>query len=269
METKFKEKPQAATGTEAATRTADVLLLFISGSRVLGVSEIARRLDLSKTVVFRILRSLLSRGFLVFDEKNRKYRLGPAAAALGAHALRDLDLRQVALPFLRQLQQETDETTAVSGLVRASFVYLDQVPSFQEIKMTIEVGRLFPLHTGATGKAILTFAPPDIRQQVLTGHLAVLTSETKVTYEALKGDLEHILRTGVAVSFGERQSGAGSIAAPVIGFDGYAIGSICVCGPANRFGGESVERFIPLVKDAARKISIQLGWDGTELSTRI
>ena len=248
-------------GTEAVLRTADVLLLFCE-KEVLGVSEIARRLDLSKSVVFRILRSLLVRGFVISDESSRKYRLGPAAAALGACALRDLDMRQVAQSQIRWLQQQTKETAIVSALVGTSLVYLDQAPSFQAIKMTVDVGRPSPLHAGASGKAILAFASPDVQQYVLAGPFTSVTPFTHITREALEEDLIHIKRAGFVATFGERQVGAGSVAAPLIGVDGYAIGSIAVCGPENRFDTEAVEQFIPLVVEAARKISIQLGWNG-------
>jgi IclR family transcriptional regulator, acetate operon repressor len=266
-ETDAQDKAIAETGTEAAARTADVLLLFLQGPEALGVSEIARQLDLSKAVVFRILRSLRSRGLLVLDASSHKYRLGPAAAALGAHALRDLDLRQLALPRLRQLQQETGETAVLSALVGASLVYLEQVVSGQAIKMTVEVGRLSPLHAGASGKAMLAFAPPDVRQQVLSVPLAAVTAHTQLSFEALKAELEQIRRAGVAVTFGERQVGVGSVAAPVLGVDGYALGAICVCGPADRFGPQEVERHIVLVQSAAQTICRHLGCDGT-LSAR-
>ncbi|GAC1358982.1 MAG: IclR family transcriptional regulator [Ktedonobacteraceae bacterium] len=262
-ETGRKGKVFVDEGTEAVTRTADVLLLFSTGSAALGVSEIARRLDLSKAVVHRILRSLLSRGFFVFDETKRKYRLGPAAATLGAYALRDLDLRRLSLPLLRRLQQETDETSVVSALVGTSFAFLDQVPSLQEIKMTVEVGRLFPLNAGASGKAILAFVPPDLWQRFFSEPLPAFTHQTKVLDTDLKADLEHIASAGVVVSFGERQPGAGSVAAPLFGVDGDAVGAICVCGPLDRFNSERVEYFIPLVKNAAHTLSLQLGWDGT------
>jgi len=242
-------------GTEAAARVADVLLLFASGPDALGVSEISRRLGLSKAVVHRILRSLASRGLVSHDAESRSYGLGPAAAALGARALAGLELRRVALPVLRRLQRETGETTTLSELVGTARVYLDQVPSLKEIKMTVEVGRPFPLHAGASSKAILAFAPPEVREHVLEGPLEALTPLTVTDRARLEVELGQIRESGTAVSCGERQSGAGSVAAPVIGVDGYAVGSISVCGPVDRFGEETVERMRPLVLEAARGIS--------------
>ena len=250
-------------GTEAVTRAADVLLLFTGGPASLGVSEVARRLDLSKAVVHRILRSLASRQLVVFDEASRSYRLGPAAAALGARALRDLNLRQVALPILLRLQQETGETATVSALVGLSRVYVDQIVSRQEIKMTVDLGHPHPLHAGASSKAILAFGPPELRRHILSQPLAALTPRTPGSRAALEADLARVARAGVAVSMGERQPGAASVAAPVCGVDGYALGSISVCGPIDRFDAPTIERLVPRVRDAGREISRQLGWDGT------
>lgn len=250
---------------------ADVLLLFVEGAPSLGVTEIARRLGLSKTVVHRILRSLASRDFVFFDDRTRYYTLGPAAAALGARALRHLELREVADPVLRKLQHETGETATVSCLVGTSRTYLDQVPSLKEIKMTVEIGRPFPLHAGASSKAILAFCHPALRRQVLSGPLKALTSLTKTRADELEEDLEEVARTGVAISRGERQPGAGSVATCVLGVDGYAIGSISVCGPADRFDEGSVRRITPLVREAGEEISRQMGWEDSprgELSPR-
>ena len=263
IETGPKGTARPESGTEAVTRAADVLLLFTGGPASLGVSEVARRLDLSKAVVHRILRSLASRQLVVFDEASRSYRLGPAAAALGARALRDLNLRQVALPILLRLQQETGETATVSALVGFSRVYVDQIVSRQEIKMTVDLGHPHPLHAGASSKAILAFGPPELLRHILSQPFAALTPRTPVSRAALEADLARVARAGVAVSMGERQYGAASVAAPVCGVDGYALGSISVCGPIDRFDAPTIERLVPRVRDAGHEISRQLGWDGT------
>jgi IclR family acetate operon transcriptional repressor len=247
-----------ASGTESASRVADVLLVLADGPHYVGVSEVARGLGLSKTVVHRILRSLAARRLASADDARGRYCLGPAAAALGARAMRDLDLRAAAMPVLRRLQAATDETTTISALVGTARVYLDQVVSLNEIKMTVEVGRPFPLHAGASSKAVLAAAGPELQAQVLEGALAVLTPLTIVSRDRLRRELDTISETGVAVSHGERQVGAGSVAAAVIGIDDQVIGAISLCGPLARFGGDEVERYRPLVRAAAAEISAAL-----------
>ncbi len=249
-------------GTEAAARVTDVLLAFLQGPRSLGVSALARELELSKAVVHRILQTLVQRGLLTADPGTREYHLGPAAAALGARALRESDLRKVAMPVLRELQQATGETTTVSALVPGGRVYLDQVESIREIKMTVEVGRRFPLHAGSSSTCILAFLGPEQQDAVVQGRLEATTARTITDHDLLRERLTQVRLVGVAQSDGERQAGAGSVAAPVFGVDGAVQGAVSVCGPADRVGPGARERFVPLVVEAADRISRGMGWRG-------
>jgi len=263
------EAKNSAGGTTAADRVADVLLTFAGTEGSLGVSEISRRLGLSKAVVHRILRSLVSRRLLGVDETGGGYRLGSAAATLGARAVRDINLRGCALPLLNQLREESGETATVSELVGVSRVYLDQVPSRREIRMTVELGRPFPLHAGASSRAILAFGPPDLRHQILGGSLEASTPKTIVNRTELATELASNAQEGVTVSYGERQPGAASVAAPLLAADGNAIGAISVCGPVDRFDEEIVRLLRPRVLEAAREVSRKLGWKETKGEARL
>jgi DNA-binding IclR family transcriptional regulator len=253
--------PNGGTGTEAADRVADVLVLFAHGSTSVGVSEIARELGLSKAVVHRILQSLVSRSFVTVDPDTREYRLGPAALALGARALRDVDLRRAARPVLRRLRDDTDETTTLSELVDDGRVYLDQIESRQEVKMTVELGRPHPLHAGASSRVILAYLPTERVKRVIDGGLPALTSDTITSTHALRRELDEVRRRGYATSHSERQLGAASVAAPVFNVESEVVGSLSVCGPASRFDDATTARFAPLVKTAAEEVSRALGWD--------
>ncbi|HEX5407069.1 MAG TPA: IclR family transcriptional regulator [Pseudonocardiaceae bacterium] len=251
-----------ADGTESSARVADVLLQFLGGSPSLGVSAIARELGLSKAVVHRILRSLVDRGLLEVDPETRAYGLGPAAVALGARALRDAKLRPVALPELRELQRLTGETTTVSARVPEGRVYLDQVVSEKEIRMTVELGRRYPLHAGSTGRAIMAFLPAADQEAILTGELESLTPDTIIDPDRLRSVLRTVRATGIAESGGERQLGAASLAAPIFDLDGQPVGSLSVCGPRSRITDELRARFAPLVAHSADTVSRALGWQG-------
>ena len=254
-----RERSAPPSGTTSATRVADILLLFLHQPGGIGITEAARRLGLSKAVVHRILRSLEDRAFVRFDGRTRQYVLGPAVSALGAQALRRTDLRTAALPVLRRLQHETGETTTVSALVGNHRVYLDQVVSLAEIKMTVEIGRAWPLHAGSSSRAIVAFAPQELRDQVLTGELPGLTPLTIIDRAELAASLEEVRARGVAISRGERQPGAGSIAAPVFGPEGTVVGAISVCGPVDRFTGEVTDWLIQRTIAAAAEVSESLG----------
>jgi DNA-binding IclR family transcriptional regulator len=247
-------------GTESAGRVADVLLLFTDGPTALGVSQIARQLGLSKAVVHRILQSLTARGITSYEAASRQYQLGPAAAALGARALRDSDLRSAALAVLRRLRDETGETATLTAPIAGGRVYLDQFGSTREIKMTVELGRRFPLHAGSSGKSMLAYLPAGEQELRLAGQLEQLTPDTITDPAALRAELTQIRDLGYATSAGERQPDAASVAAPVFGMSGDVAGAISVCGPRYRVTADFVAQIAPQVVAAAREISRRLGW---------
>jgi IclR family transcriptional regulator, acetate operon repressor len=246
-------------GTESTARVADVLLMFTDGPSALGVSRIARELGLSKAVVHRILQSLTGRELVVLDPATREYRLGPAAAALGARALRDSDLRSAALAPLRQLRDEFGETATLSTPVPHGRVYLDQVTGTHEITMSVELGRRFPLHAGSTGKCVIAFAEPEVLAAILEGPLEKVTPATVVDPQVLAAELTLIRERGYATSAGERQPDAASVAAPVFGLSGEVVGAISVCGPRYRMDADLVTRIAPRVVAVAEHISRRLG----------
>jgi len=247
-------------GIEGANRVADVLLLFLGDNDEMGVTQVARALDRSKAVVHRTLQSLVSRQLLAQDPISRAYRLGPAASAIGARALRDCDLRVVAEPILRELRDHTEETTTLSQRIGLDRSYIVQFPSPQEIKMLVEIGRRFPLHAGSSSKVILSNLEPAEQQLVVEGALERITPQTVIDPTDLLDELVHVREQGFAVSSGERQPGAGAIAAPVFNLSHRVIGAISVCGPQQRFDDARISALIPLVTNAAERISAGMGW---------
>lgn len=222
-------------GTEAADRVADVLLLFGRSDEPLGVSRIARDLDLSKAVVHRILRSLTSRALLQ-PVGRAGHVLGPAAAGLAIRAWSQLDVRSVAAPVLRTLRDRTRETTTLSILVGDQRVYLDQFESPQEVKMVVEIGPRFPLHSGASSRVILAHLPQPFVDKAVA---ELRQRDASYDVEAYLAGLDRIRRDGYGVSLNERNTGAASIAAPFFDAAGNVLGSVSASGPVFRYSDES------------------------------
>lgn len=243
-------------------RALDVLLLFVRSERPdLGVTEIARDLGLSKAVVHRLLMTLASRRLVDADPATRRYRLGSASLTIGAAYLDRIDLTGLVTPHLRDLSSATQETATMS--VRSDWhrVYVTQIVPEREVRMEVAIGRPFPLHAGGSSKAFLAHLPEDERERYLAqAHLAALTERTIVDTEALRADIEAIRRRGYAMSLGERQAGAASIAAPILDRDGEPVAVISVCGPAERFGPR-VEAVVPQLLAVTGAVSRALGRD--------
>jgi IclR family acetate operon transcriptional repressor len=249
-------------------RALDVLSFFgRSEQATLGVTEIAAELGLSKSVVHRTLAACRSRGFLEFDEGSRRYRLGPEILVLGLSCLDRVDVRSLGHETLADLVAQTGETATLSVRVGWTRVYIDQVTPNRDIKMVVRLGRPFPLHAGASSKALLAFLSDGEQEEYLaTGDLSAVTPHTIVDPERLRKELQAIRADGFAVSFSERDSSAGSVAAPVFGHDGSPQGVISVSGPVDRFSSE-VDQASRALLDATRELSHRLGYRGHSVRT--
>lgn len=241
-------------------RAADVLLLFARArSRTLGITEIAAELGMSKAAVHRVLASLRGRGLVELNEVTRRYLLGPAAMTLGLRYLAWLDVRQLALPELRVLSAATEETATLSLRTGDTRVYVDQVTPLREVIMSVTIGVPFPLHAGASSKAFLAFLPAEHIAAYLRQDLNPLTENTVIDAGRLNRELGQIRERGWAESSGERQPGAGSVAAPVLDHRGQPIAVLSVCGPAERFAARASDCAARLLA-VTRRLSATMGY---------
>ncbi len=245
----------------AVERTAQVLKAFsLASTPTLGVTEISQSLDISKAVVHRILNSLRVQGFIDIEPSTRRYMLGPASLAVGLAFLRNVDVRALAQPVLRELSDETQETATLSIRSGWQRIYIDQVTPAREVKMTVDLGSSFPLHAGSSSKVLLAHLPAEeVDTYVSIVGLRALTDLTITDSVHLKKELARIREVGFAVSSGERQSGAASVAAAILDHDGHPIAAMSLCGPAERFESE-VDAAASAVVDASTRISQQMGY---------
>jgi DNA-binding IclR family transcriptional regulator len=222
------------------------------------VTEIAQQLGLSKASVHRILSSLRKKGIVEIEPVTRRYLLGPVIVSLGLTYLSKLDVRRVAHPELVALSRETFETATLSIRTGEHRVYVDQVTPEREVLMSVQIGLPHPLHAGASSKAFLAFLPPAEIEFYLENTLEQVTPSTVTDRDQLRRQIAEIRRRGYALSFGERQAGAGSVAAPVLDYQNLPIAVISVCGPAERLAQE-VDLCAAALLDTTRRVSAQMG----------
>ncbi len=250
----------ADSGRRVATieRAADVLFVFSAERPTLGVTEIATELEISKAVVHRILTSLKDRGLVTANASTRKYSLGPAVLDLAARYRDHLDVRPHALEAMERLSGATNETATLSIRSGWERICVEQVTPTLEVKMTVNLGVHHPLHAGSSSKAFLAFLPAAEREHYLdSAELVPLTDATVTDPSRLREELSEIREQGYAVSLGERQSGASSVAAPILDGD-VPVAVISVCGPLDRFR-QQMDTAAELVVAEARAISALMG----------
>lgn len=256
----MSHKGATRSGVQSLDRAVAILNTFAPERPELGMSEIARRVQLTTSTTHRLLASLQAHG-LVRQVADRRYALGPQLLQLAHVADVRGNLRHVARPVMERLRDETGETVGLHSM-RADFqrTVIDQAESRHPLRRTYtDLGSGIPLHQGAPGKVLLAHLPRDARERVLSQPLAAATAHTITDPDRLRAEIERIRREGHALSFEERVDGIHTVAVPLHDHTGSVIASVSVTGPASRVTRERLEALAPLARRAGDELSAQLG----------
>jgi IclR family KDG regulon transcriptional repressor len=224
----------------------------------MGVAELARKLDLPKPTVYRILATLESGGF-VQQNSNAKYHLGFRLAELGLLALQQVSMRDEAMPFLRDLLDECQETVDLAVFDAGEMVYLEVLESPQPVKIAARAGRRLPAHCTASGKVYLAYASEDDLDAAVTQGMVSCTPNTICDLEPLIEDLRLTRQRGYSISAEEFELGITAVAAPVMDNSGQVVAVIAIAGPTYRLPPERVAELGEAVKRTAHGLSEHLG----------
>jgi IclR family transcriptional regulator, KDG regulon repressor len=250
----------AGTGTSSTVANAlHVLGQFTYADRVLGPSELARRMGLPKSVVHRLVATLAAEGFLE-PVPGGQYRLGIRLYELGALVVRGLELREVAHPVLERLRNATNETVHLAVLDGTEVVYVERMESQATLRLFSRLGTRMPAHATSSGKAILAFSPSEIVEAVLATKLGRLAPRTITTREGLLAALAKTRADGYAASIEESEIAVSSVGAPIFGDEQRVIAALSVAGPSPRLPPDMILRVAKLTCDAAAEISRGMGF---------
>lgn len=238
-------------------RAIDILTSFSIEEPILTVPEISQKTGLTKSTVFRLLASLESKGLVEKIHSTHEYKLGIRLLALGNIVQSSLEMIDVAKPIMKGLSEKTQETVNINIVQGLKRVCIDRIDGNQALRKVSEVGKLLPLHKGASGKLLLAFLDPEIITRVLKEQREFMSESA---LNNLKLELFDIREKGYATSFNERLEGTASVSAPIKDYTGKVIAGLTVSGPLVRFSEERVECFIKELLDSSERISKNLGF---------
>lgn len=230
-----------------------VLAAFRPADTELTLAELARRTDIPKPTVHRLIGELAA--WDIVERTPTGVRLGMRLFELGAMAPRQRGLRDAAAPFLADLLEATGETVHLAVPDGVEVVYVEKIDSRRAPAVPSRVGGRMPLYCTGVGKALLAFAPPGRLAEVVAAGLARRTPRTVVAPGHLVRDLAHIAERGIAEEHEESTVGIACVAAPVLDASGTAVAAVSLTGWAHRL---DTGRLAPAVRTAALGIARQL-----------
>ncbi|MBE0599525.1 MAG: IclR family transcriptional regulator [Desulfuromonadales bacterium] len=233
-----------STSIQVVENALTVLETICESTGEVGVSELSESLGMNKSSVWRLLATFTRRGYLEREEKSGRYRLGLSAYAMGIKFRLRMDLLNKAKPIMNRLARDCNEAIYLAVPVRKRFILLEMVDTTQAVRTIPLIGNAYQVGETAVGKVIQAYT-------------------LLVNHPEEEEELASIRKQGVGIDSGGFGEGTACIATPL--FDGQhkLCGCLSTIGPGFRFSPERIElEFVPLLREASRIVSSQLGYMG-------
>jgi DNA-binding IclR family transcriptional regulator len=221
--------------------------------------EISQALNIPPSTCYRILAALKKHDYVYQNKRDARYFLGFAHLRLAESVVEGMDLAAICLPYLEELHNQTEETTFFA-LYNGQNCIAMEICGHINTRVSVGRGEIMPLHSAASGKAVLAFLPPKEREAILRSReLEAYTPQTITDAQTLRRNLDSIYATGVSLNHQEFHKGISALAVPLFGNDNRVIGAIALVGTSIDLDSQQLEEYAPLFVEAAASISSRIG----------
>lgn len=227
----------------------------------MGVTDLAKHLNLHKSIVFRLLKTLEAHGW-IRQQPNRKYTLSLRAFEIGYRVVSRMGLGLEIQPLLEELAQRTAETVNVGVRDGKDIIYINKVTSAKVLRVEAQLGVRMPAHCTAMGKILLAYASRAERDEFIAGaeRLPRATAKSIEDPQELNEVLDRVRAQGYAWSEGELFEEISCVAAPIRDFAGRVIAALSLAMQSHSCTGERRAYLEREVKKTADLISRRNGY---------
>ncbi|GAB3357881.1 IclR family transcriptional regulator [Modestobacter lapidis] len=231
----------------------------VAARQPVGVSDLARSLDLPKSTIQRALVSLHELGWVEQEPGGTRRWVVAIKLLVLAGRAGGLDLREQAMPVMRELSVLTDENVHLSVRSGRGVVIIEKLDSSKTVRLFDPLGVVAPIHASSTGKAILAWSDDDDIDQLLAESFERYTGRTLVDGNALREELRTIRELGYSVNRGEWRDDVRGVAAPILDAQGRPRAAISVAVPASRLPERRIPALGRLVAETVSRLSVNGG----------
>lgn len=241
-------------------RALDILLLFGAQTPELGITEIAKALNLHKSTVFGLVYTLQRNGYIEQNPENRRYHLGLQLVERAAVLLDQIEIRKIAMPELEHLRDWSTESVNLAIREDNQVIYIERLLSDKNLGFRNHIGKRAWAHSTALGKAILSHLPAREARELLESHqLEPMTPHTITDIETLMAQFKIFRRQGYAVEREENEIGGLCISAPIHNHTAKPVAAVSVSFPLSRLDETMISTYGLKIAEIAKRISVKLG----------
>ncbi len=252
---------------QSVERTFDILEQLSLEQNGLKLTDLATRIDLPRSTVFRLLSVLRQRGYIEKEEGTNAYRLGLGFIELCSLYLNNLELKTEAAPHIRKLSAQTGNTVFLAIRQGAEVVYIDKAEQYNSIRKFHIIGQRRSLYSTSLGKS-LVFDLPDreIRELLQNMPFEKFGPRTHESIESLLSDIEVSRERGWSLDDEEAEVGIRCMSSPIRDYRGTIIAAVSTSFRIPEIPADRYPEIAELVRDTALGISHRMGY--TERTAR-
>lgn len=246
---------------QSVDRALSIMEVLSDYDEGLGITEISTKIDLHKSTVYRLLGTLIYKGYVKQDKSTNKYKITFKLFELGNKSIENIDIVSVSRPFIEDLMERVNEVVHLVLLEGEEIVYIDKVESHNTIRMHSNIGKRSPAYSTSVGKAIMAYLPKQKIKEIWdNSEIKKYTKYTITDFDKFMEELKGIRKIHYAIDDEENELGVRCIGAPIFNHKNEPIAAISISGPTSRVTKESVEKQAKWVMKYAEMISKELGY---------
>lgn len=233
---------------------------MLSKERDIGISELAQRLMMSKSTVYRFLQTMITLGYVSQKTGSERYALSLKLFEVGAGALQHIDIINYANVEMSKISEQTMEALHLGALDDDGIIYIHKIDSKYKLSMQSRIGKRNPLYSTAIGKVLLSeMSEEQVRARLTNVIFSQSTPKTHKNIDELLAELPLIKRQRYAEDNEEQEIGLRCIAVPIYDRFHQIVAGLSISMPTMRFTHSKKEEFIDYLHQAAAEISHCLG----------
>ena len=250
-------KGQTLDTSGTVARTLAVLTVIAEAGGSVGVTDVAAALGLPMSTSHRLLDLLRSGGFVERDAAQRRYRLGLKFLRVANLVTQNASFAKLCQPALERLTAETGETALFCEYQpdRHMAAYAAISDSTHSLRYRITLFEPVPVEWGASGLAILSCLPSQVRAKVCAAPRPSPLTGKRLSSNALAAQIDTTRRKGFAFSNGDKLPESIGIAVPVRLSEEQPIGSLTLTIPESRFVKSKLKSYVALLSEEAQSLS--------------
>ena len=242
-------------------RALEIIDILYQERQEMRIAEIAKRLDVYQSTIYRALVTLQHRGFVYQNSENSKYGLGMKLYAIGMTVGKTNAFIEMVKPFVKTLANEFRETINVcvnnpnpaNKTDNCLLIHQETVPG-RILGSSESLGAISESYCSAAGKLLLAYSPEITDADLKSIDYIKYTKNTISDWEELSFSLNEIKKVGFSVDNEEREEGTFCVGCPLLDKNGAIIATISVSGPSSRIHHIGINNIVKRLKQVIGEV---------------